>query len=148
MADETRVDWLEGDSGRIAFTLKDENGQPVQKSALDSLTLDLYHLADDGTTTTINGREAQDVLDANDVTVHATTGEVTWDVQREDVPFLGSDPSTTAAACWPARRTSSQVFAPQYETHVARFTVAWDTTEQKSYAIVMRVKNVRRYTVS
>lgn len=130
MADEKRIDWLEGDTGSIAFTLKDENGDPVLKAALDSLTLDLYHLAADGTMTTINDREAQDVLDANNVSMHATTGVVTWDVQRDDVPFLGEDDDTA-----------------QVETHVATFRASWDATESKAFSIVMRVKNLRRFAV-
>lgn len=83
-----RKDVLEGESGTIRFTLLDEDGEPVPLSAIMTLTLDLYDVTSQGT---VNSRASQDVLNTNGVTVDADSGEVTWQYDAEDVPYIGAD---------------------------------------------------------
>lgn len=51
-------------------TLLDESGQLVPGNVLSTLTLTLYVVNADGTQTFINGRQKQNVLNQNDVTLY------------------------------------------------------------------------------
>lgn len=124
--DRGAIELQEGQSGVFTFILKDENGDPVEKAAVDTLTLHIY---DRLTDEIINTRDEQDVLDANGVTMHATSGLVTWSIAPVDVPFLGGD---TIPA----------------EVHIARFRATWDSGAKAfSYEIEMTVCNLKQFTV-
>lgn len=146
----TRIDWVEGNTAPIVIHLAYANGDPVPKSEIDNIILDLYAIgAPQPTsqwcrvralernlpvvTTTINGRDEQEVLDAHNVTMNDTSGEVTWNVQVADAPFLGSD----------------EGIKPQTEIHEARFTFQWggSPVQQISHIVEMNVTNLRRYSV-
>jgi hypothetical protein len=49
------------------------------------LTLTYYHVADGSI---INNREGQDILNANGVTFHATSGLLTWTLQPADTVIV------------------------------------------------------------
>lgn len=104
-------------------TLKDESGTPIPVASLDTLKLTLY---DKSTDTIINARDAQDVKNANDVTVNAG-GVVTWIVQPEDLPIV-----------------SSRVPYGARETHVALFEWTFDATGRGHRAYEFAVKNVEK----
>lgn len=74
----------ESTAHKLTFTIYDEDGAPVPSSNLASLTLTL-HLAE--TDEIVNSRNAQDVLNTNNVTVDVN-GLVTWAVQPSDTTFL------------------------------------------------------------
>ena len=74
----------------------------------------------------INSRQKQDVFDANNCTMHATSGLFTWEVQPEDTEILN---------------TGTQVGA--IEQHLATFTVVWDTDKEMHFEIMLLVKNLR-----
>jgi hypothetical protein len=68
-------------SGEYSATLVDEHGDPVPLSEITSLQLTLV---DFNTGEVINDRDHQDALNTNDVTVHPTSGLLTWSIQPED----------------------------------------------------------------
>lgn len=73
---------LEGTSPQYTATLKDEaTNLPVPLADITSLTLTLYDLE---SLNIINLRDEQNILNANNVTVHATSGLLTWQTQPED----------------------------------------------------------------
>ncbi len=74
-------------------TLKDSNGTAVPLANLTTITL-TYYLVSDGTI--INSRDGQDVKNANNVTIHATSGLLTWSGQAADTAI--SDTGLTAGA--------------------------------------------------
>lgn len=77
----------ERSTGVYKMTLKDADGNAIALADLDTLTLTLTNISDDAT---INSRDDQDVKNANNVTVHATSGLVTWEIQRADNAIVGS----------------------------------------------------------
>ncbi len=77
----------ERSSARYTTTLVDEAGNPVALAVLTGLTLWLRDVTSEDY---INGRESQDVLNTNNVTYHATSGLLTWNVQPEDNVVVSS----------------------------------------------------------
>lgn len=69
-------------------TLKDSaTGLPIALAQLTGLTLTLYNLASKAI---INSRDTQSVLNANNVTFHATSGLLTWSLQQVDTAMAGA----------------------------------------------------------
>lgn len=102
----------EGGTGLYSGTLTKEDGEtPIPGASLVSLTLTLMDLA---TGTIINGRDAQNVLNANGVTVDTvgSTGAISWLIKPEDSPFLRKNP--------PPRDGDE-------EKHLAIFTWTWSS---------------------
>ncbi len=73
-------DIMEKTTVKITATVEDENGDGLAAASLDTLTLTLYSLEDD---TIINSRDAQDVLNANGVTLDVN-GNLIWTVTPAD----------------------------------------------------------------
>ncbi len=71
----------EGKSHQYTATLQDAAEVAIPSADLTTLTLTLY---DVDTGDIINSRNAQDVLNTNNVTVHATSGLLTWILQPLD----------------------------------------------------------------
>lgn len=78
-----KVEVNESATALLTFTLVDDStpALPIPVAALTTLTLTLYNPSSG---TAINSRSAQNVLNANNVTVHATSGLVTWQMQVAD----------------------------------------------------------------
>lgn len=74
----------EESSALYTATLKDPEGNVVALAMLSALTLTLH---DPETGGLINGRDAQDVLNKNDVTIDAA-GELSWSIQPEDTVIV------------------------------------------------------------
>ena len=115
-------------SARYTATLMDETGAAVTLAVIQTLTLTFYVVdkESDGTAgaydgTIINSRSAQNVLNANNVTVHATSGLVTWLLQPADQVI-----SDTSQA---------------YELHRARFDCTY-TTGQAHWEADFLVENL------
>ncbi len=77
-----------GEVGTISFILKDENDVVIPLSAVTSLTLTFK---DKKTKGIINSRNAQNVLNANEHTLHATSGLLTWNMTANDNPIINAD---------------------------------------------------------
>ncbi len=123
--DRIRVN--EGSSKTISFILKDSSGAVVPLASLGTAELTLYDLqtyvpSGSPVVGILNDRNAQDVKNANNVTVHATTGLVTWAMQSEDNVIVTS------------RR--------QVERHRARFRFVVSGVEL-DYPIEIEVVNMR-----
>lgn len=108
----------ERSSARYTTVLLDEDGLPVILSVLTSLQL---WLQDVSTEEFINAREAQNVLNTNNVTYHATSGLLTWLVQPADNVILGEGAT---------------------ETHHATFHAKWSAgAKGKTWQVVIKVTN-------
>lgn len=81
MARDEFHDILERSSRRITFQITDENDAGVPAASLTSLTLTLYPVR--APDMVINGRDGQNVLNTNNVTVDAS-GNGVWDMQPAD----------------------------------------------------------------
>lgn len=110
----------------VTFTITDENSDPVASASLDAAELTLYdvdtYVGGSPATGIINDRQAQDVLNTNDVTVGATDGLVTWLMQPEDNVIVTE--------------------LRQVERHRAAFRFAWDTGSFE-YEFEIEVTNLR-----
>lgn len=69
-------------SGVYTVTLQDPDGTALLSADITSITMTLTEYYSG---TAINGRSAQDVLDTNNCTMHATSGLFTWNVQSDDL---------------------------------------------------------------
>jgi len=107
---------IEKETGTIPFRLRDEDGGLVL--ALDSMTLTLYNQADGSI---INGRDAQNVLNANNVSF--ANGLVSWSVQTADTPIVDDSKSI--------------------ETHMAVFYMTWNLGQRSTtHRVRMDIENV------
>ncbi len=67
--------------------LKDADGTVIPLGNIGTITLTLYDVSSGDI---INTREDQDVLNANNVTIHATSGLLTWEMQADDNPIVSA----------------------------------------------------------
>lgn len=116
----------EGTTFLYTCTLKDESGVVVPLSGISALTLTLYDVATD---TIINSRDAQDVLNTNDVTVHATSGLLSWTAQAADNAIV----------------TAARV-AGSLEKHIALFEWTWSTTKKGKHELEIFVQQLAQVT--
>lgn len=79
---------LEKKTGSFRAQITDQDGvTPLPLATLATLTLTLYVIKGDGTISYVNGRNAQNVLNANNVVVSAT-GLITWTIQTADTTLV------------------------------------------------------------
>ena len=113
---------LEKTSPKITATVQDENGVAIPAASLNTLTLTLYNL-NDSAKTIINDRNAQDVLNTNNVTVDSS-GNLIWLVQSLDTIIVGSQ---------------------ERENHRAIFEWTYSSgTKNGKYQIDMEIKNLAK----
>jgi len=79
----------EQSSRTVTFTLKDNTGTVIPLASIDTAQLTLYDMgtyvpAGSPGVGIINDRNLQDIKNDNNVTIHATSGLVTWSIQPED----------------------------------------------------------------
>lgn len=109
-------------SGQYTATIVGNDGvTPLPAATLVTLTLTLYVIKADGTDGIVNGRNAQNVLNANNVTVSAG-GLLTWVVQVLDTTLVEDIP---------------------FERHVALFEWTWAAGAGKREMIIV-VRNLHR----
>lgn len=107
-------------SARYTGQLVDETGAGF--GAVTSLTLTLYDLLTLGI---INGRNGQNVLNANQVTFDTVTGALQWDVLPLDNVIVND--------------------ALRVEEHRALFVAKWSgAAKQMNHEVVIRVANLRK----
>jgi len=131
MADPTEVfEFNEDSTGDLTFILADKNGTPIPLANLTTLVLTLYHKS---TGAIINTRTAQNVLNANNHTVHATSGLVTWSLQAADNVILGAlDPDQQ----WPDG---------SLERHVAFYKWTYNAgAEQGNVEVQINIRNRKK----
>jgi len=80
-------------TGTYHATLVGNDGvTPIPLADMLTFVLTLYVIQADGTDAIVNARNAQNVLNANNVTLHATSGLVTWAIQPEDTTLVEDVP--------------------------------------------------------
>lgn len=104
-------------SAQYAATLQDQSGAGVSAGSLSSLTLTL---TDAVSGAIINGRNAQNTLNANNVTVDAS-GHLVWTMQPADSPIHDA--------------------TREVENHVATFVVIW-STGRINHQVLLAVTNL------
>lgn len=111
-------------SGQYTATIVGNDGVTALPAAtLATLVLTLYVIKADGTDGIVNGRNAQNVLNANNVTVSAG-GLLTWVVQVADTTLVEDIP---------------------FERHIALFEWTWAAGAGKREVILV-VRNLHRVT--
>jgi hypothetical protein len=128
--------FIEETTGIYRFTLNGVliNGSltPVPASLLDSFTLTLY---DKYSGEIINNRDGQDILNANNVIVAATSGVVTWSIQSKDNPIVGLVDHLGIEYC--------DTDVDWLEEHVALFIAEWGGGENRAiHEVKLLVKNI------
>lgn len=121
-----RFRFTEKSSGGIDFAIKDQDDVAVPAASLTAATLtlhdlDTYEPDSSPAVGIINSRDAQDILNANDVTIDSS-GHVIWSVRPEDNPIV-------------TRRR-------QLERHRAKFQFVW-ATGAFNYECELEVLNLR-----
>jgi len=116
------LDIDESTSAVYTATLQDETGTVIPSAAIDSITMTLTEMSGGEV---VNSRNAQDVLNANNCTMHATSGLFTWNVQPADVAI-----------------TLSTIAVDAKERHKALITVVWNTTKKMHRVIKFRIHNL------
>lgn len=111
----------EKSSARYTTTLVDEAGLPVALAVIVNLRL---WLRDVQTNEYINGREAQDVKNLNNVTYHVTSGLLTWNVQPNDNVIVGTTDENDE------------------EHHEAIFEATWTGGGAKTWVVPIYVTNM------
>jgi len=71
-----------------ATIVGDDHVTPIPLVSLVSITLTLYAIIANGTHTIINGRNHQNILNLNNVTIHATSGLLIWAIQVLDTALV------------------------------------------------------------
>ena len=66
-------------------TLEDSDGTAIPLANITAITLPLYDVSDGSI---INEREDQNVKNTNNVTIAATSGLLTWNMQADDNPIV------------------------------------------------------------
>jgi len=75
------IELTEGETATYTASLQDENGAPVSSASLSGARLTYYSVH---TGAIINGRNNQNILNANNVTISAG-GALAWKLQEADV---------------------------------------------------------------
>ena len=104
--------------------IRDAAGVAIASADIVALTITLY---DKLTGTAINTRTAQDILNANNVTVHATSGLITWEIQPLDNVIVGTTLKTNKS-----------------EEHVALIEGTYDTSKKFKKEIKIKVVNLEK----
>lgn len=86
--DQTGTPIPEQSSAWYSSTLKDRTGAVIPSASLSSLTATLYAPAYTAGSNIVNSRNAQNVLNANNCTLHATSGAFEWAMQTADTTML------------------------------------------------------------
>lgn len=122
MADPLSFPINEKATGTYTATIVANDGvTPIPGATLSTLVLSLYVIKADGTDGTVNARAAQNVLNANNVTVSAG-GLLTWSIQVGDTTLVEAIP---------------------FERHIALFEWTWPSGAGKHEAILL-VKNLHK----
>lgn len=110
-------------TARYTALAVDETEEPIPASSLSTLTLTLY---DKASGEIINGRQAQDALNANGVSVDES-GNVEWIITPDDTPVVGTPRPGLV------------------ETHIALFEWTWaGGTKAGKHELELLVKQIAK----
>lgn len=117
----------EGSTGRYTTVLQDDAGTVIPLADIVSLTLTLTQIDKPSVGAEIvgeivNNREDQDVLNANNVTVHTTSGLLTFFIQSLDTVLVDS--------------------TKLYETHRATFQCTYNTANKVTWDADFLIRNL------
>lgn len=84
---------------KYTATLRDDAGAVLPAASLATLALTLYVVKTDGTIAYVNSRNAQDVLNTNNVSIDGN-GLITWSVQVADTTLVEALPFERHIALW------------------------------------------------
>ncbi len=105
---------------KYTAVIKDEADVAIAAASLSTLTLTLYDLKG---ATIINSRAAQNVLNANNVTVDSS-GNLVWTLQPADNPIIASG---------------------ELESHIALFEYTWSSgTKRGSHEVTISVRDITK----
>lgn len=104
-----------------AILVNNDGVTPLPGGTLSTLVLTLYAIKADGTDGVVNGRNAQNVLNANNVTVDGA-GLLTWAIQIGDTTLIEAIP---------------------FERHIALFEWTWPQGAGK-HEVVLLVRNLHK----
>ena len=115
---------LQDTTGIYSFEMVDQDEVAIDVAQLETVTLTYY---DKETRQIINTREAQDVLQNNNVIITTVAGPpivttLRWDIQQEDTVIIDS------------RR--------ELETHIALFEWTWATTRKGVHEVQFQVESI------
>lgn len=134
MIEVKTFDVLEQTSGVYWATLRDDEGNVLAGNVLNTLELTLYVKKADGTVAYVNARNAQNVLNQNDVTAYAAlqiraSDGLTYNLKWE---FVILD--------------TTLVEALLFERHIALFEYTWPRptggTGSGKHEVILNVKNL------
>lgn len=115
---ESQLNYEPGESAVFTGTLYDTAGVAIPLANISSLTLTLTNAR---TGAVVNSRNAQNVLNANNVTVNATTGAMSWLIQAADTTMVDGSFST--------------------EDHIAKFVWTYETSKVGMHTHRIRLIN-------
>lgn len=115
----------EKSTGKYTATLTDEDGVVIPLADLDAITLTLF-LPESSENTVINSRNQQDIKNDNNVTIHNTSGLLTWLIQQGDTTI-----------------TDTEREEP-HEIHRAMFEFQFQTSKYGKHIVDLYVQNLRR----
>ena len=121
LADPYEIEVNEQSSLVYTATLTDEDDAPIASASVTSIRMTLIETVSGDV---VNSRSAQSVFNANNCTMHATSGLFTWSIQPEDTEIIGDG-------------------ADGYETHLATVTVAWGSNKKMHREILLKIRNLR-----
>lgn len=130
----------ESSTGLYVTTLKKVKSDalvPMLRSDIDSITLTLY---DKESGKIINGRNEQNVLNTNNVTIAESNGKLRWYIQSVDNEIMGNvDQFGNEHESWET---------DWYELHIAKFELAFDTDKKKVHEVELLVKKTGKVDLS
>jgi len=113
----------EGSTAAFFAVLKDPLGNLLPLSVVDSIALTLFDVASGAI---VNGRNSQDIKNANDVTVNESA-VLHWQMQIEDTSILDGD--------------------AEYETHRGEFIVNYNSGSGRLvFDADFMIRNLTKYT--
>lgn len=113
---------LTSDGSTVTFL--DKDGSPIPLTSMVSITATMIETI---TGNTVNSRTAQDVMNANNGTYHATSGLFTLDLQPGDTAIVNTNLPIGGI-----------------EIHRLTLTFVWDSSaEQLSIEILLKIRNLR-----
>ena len=113
----------EGTSFKYVTTLLDDDEvTALALASIDSITLTLYDVVSGSI---INSRTAQDVLNTNQVTIHATSGLLTWQGLAADAVIK-----------------NTLLVAGALEKHIALFEMVYSTDKALNHELILWVKQL------
>jgi len=104
-------------------TILDTDATALPLASISTLTLTLYDVL---TGDIINSRTLQNVLNTNQVTVHATSGLLTWTALPADMAIVGTP----------------QV--GELEHHIALFKLLYSSTKKHKHEVAIFVKQLTK----